>query len=447
MTAAGLASLFIITDLVDPGSGCPCKGGESAKGGIEIDRRIDAALEWLGDNFEAAANPHAGRRGVIADAYYWLYSAERVGMAAGYKYFGRHNWYVEGAEYLLQSQEADGSWKRPPDPEPQGKGLPPVPQARAFGPETCFALLFLHKGRAPVLFNKVRFNGTWNAHRRDIANLTRFIEWAKEQAFQWQIVDLEAPAEELHEAPILYITAESIPAWTAREKAKLREFTDTGGTILLEASCGHAGVRAWFEGLAKELWPEWPLKKLPDDHPVFADPHPLAKARPDLEGIHDGLRTFLFYSPDDISCAWHTRAHAARDYCFRWGINLFTYATDKAPLRARLAEKAPEEEAVRFSPGMKAGPRKTLRIARVKHAGNWEAGANYRPFRALGERVGGKLGVTLNVSDAAAPPYNLSGVPAGKLASFDVAYLAGSKPFALTPLEREALKGFLARGG
>ena len=441
MTAAGLASLFIVSDLASPASGCPCRGGQSQKKTVEVDRRIDAALEWLATRFDPARNPGWKHQTNFDELYYWLYSAERVGIAAGYKYFGTHNWYKEGAEALVARQQADGSWEQI-DP----KVRTPVDNwGGGRIADTCFALLFLHKGRAPVLFNKLRFDGVWNAHRRDLANLTWYIEKAKEQRFHWQIVELAAPIEELHDAPILYITAESLPKWTNAEKLKLRAFTDTGGTILFEASCGSPTVRKWFEGFAKQVWPEWTLEALAEDHPVFTDLYPLGKKRPEVLGLDDGLRTFLFFSPDDISCPWHMKAFLGKEHLFQWGINLFTYATDKAPLRAKLAGPPPASK--RYAGEVEAGARKTLEIARLKHSGNWEAGANYGSFRTLAERVKKKAGVALKVVESNILPVTKTGASAADLASADVAYLAGSKPFALTEAEGEGLKAFVARGG
>jgi hypothetical protein len=420
MTAAGLASVYIIADVLEPASGCPCLSGRSAPTASEADRRIDKALEWLGKNFAADRNPNKGDRHL-----YWLYCVERVGIAAGYKYFGTHNWFQEGAEVLVGRQGGNGSWGDLPD--------------------TCFATLFLFKGRAPVLFQKLEFQGEWNMHRRDMANLTHYIERIKEQMFQWQIVSLRAPVEELHDAPILYLTAESVPKWGDEEKKKLREFTDTGGTILVEASCGNAAVRRWFPQFAKEVWPEWTLSPLSAEHAVWQSVYPMTQ-KPAAMGVEDGVRTSVFFVPDDISCSWQTKAYALRKYLFDWGINLYTYATDGAPLRWKLAgrEVKPSD---RYAGPIQAGGRKTLKVARVRHGGDWSAGANYGGFKRLAEHLKAKAGLTMEVSEATAVPFTEGGVAAADLAKYDVAYLAGTKAMTLSAEERGALKSFVAAGG
>jgi hypothetical protein len=421
MTAAGTASLFIIADVLEPASGCPCRSGRSQSQAGPSEKAIEKALDWLGGHFSAKDNPGKG-----GDRHlYWLYCVERVGIAAGYKRFGVHDWYKEGAEILVKSQK-DGQWGNFED--------------------TCFALLFLYKGRAPVLFNKLKYDGEWNQHRRDIANLTNFIQHTKEQQFHWQIVDVkEAPLEELHEAPVLYITAESPPKMSPKDKKKLRQFTDTGGTILFEASCGNPAVRKWFQDFAKDVWPEWPLKPLGPDHGSFTDPYPL-KQRPEVLGVDDGVRTCVFYAMDDISCAWQLRSVTAKGYLFNWGINLYTYATDGAPLRGKLAGREPPKSD-RYKTPVKAGPKKTIRLARVQHGGNWEAGTNYGGLKKLIPILRSRAELTLDVRENTEEPVNRNGVAPKDLGSADAAYIGGSAPVVLKPEDQEALKAYVAKGG
>ncbi|HUU09971.1 MAG TPA: DUF4159 domain-containing protein [Phycisphaerae bacterium] len=420
MTAAGLASLFIISDVLDPASGCPCKRGRSQTTHTESERRMDSALDWLSKNFKPDENP-----GLNQWNFYWFYCMERVGIAAGYKYFGTHNWYKEGASRLVGQQFPNGAWGDPIN--------------------TCFCLLFLYKGRAPILFNKLKFDGTWNAHRRDIANLTTYIEKIKEQQFHWQIVDLKSPLEELQDAPILFVTPETLPKWTDQDLKKLRAFTDTGGTILLEASCGNPAVRKGLQDLVRRVWPEWKLVRLNAAHPLWRSVYAM-REKPELLGLHDGIRTAVFYSPDDISCPWHMKAFAAKAYLFNWGINLYTYATDGAPLRAKLAGNE-AEKTDRYPTAVKAGPRTALKIARLVHGGNWDVGANYGGFAQLARIVKTRAAVTLDVKEAGGTPLAECGTEAGDLGDCSVAYIAGSTPLVWKPAQKDALKAYVAKGG
>ena len=427
MTAAGLASIYLIADMLDLNSGCPCRaGGKSSSEHGDLNRRVELALKWLSDNFKPDQNPGRGKW----QQFYWLYAAERVGIAAGYKYFGNHDWYREGAELLVKSQGDDGSW---------GGENGSIAQ-------TCFAMLFLYKGRAPILYEKLEIPQAadgkpceWNSHRRDLANLTAYIAKTLEQEFQWQIVHLQVPVQELHDAPILFITPENVPNFTAEDKKKLREFTDTGGTILVEASCGNPQVRKWFMDFAKEVWPEWAVKPLGPDHGSFLDPNPL-KQRPEILGIDDGVRTSVFYAMDDISCPWQTKAIVKREYLFEWGINLFTYATDKTPLRTKLAAQEPPKTEPRYTSPVKGGSKSSIRVVRMKYEGSgWLTNRNYKAFDKLTAELAKRAGITLKVEE--------NGVEATDLAGADAAYLTGSKDFSLTEAQRAGLKQYLAGGG
>ncbi len=419
MTAAGLASIYILADMLDQNGGCPCLMGKSSGERAELNRRVELATAWLGREF--VVNHCPGKPNKPEWQFYWLYAAERVGIAGGVRYFGTHNWYREGAEYLVANQEASGAWHN-------GNIV-----------NTCFAMLFLYKGRAPVIYEKLDMgaNVEWNNHRRDLASLTAYIERDKEQPFQWQIVGLDEPMEELHEAPILYLCPETAPSFTADEKKKLRAFTDTGGTILFEASCGNPAVRAWFKQFAAEVWPEWPVKPLGPDHASFLDPYPLKTKRPEILGIDDGLRTCVFYAMDDISCSWQSKAFAAREYVFKWGVNLFAYATDRAPMRGRLAMGPAKSD--RYTSAVKGGGKAALAIARLKTDGDWTVNRNYQGLARIAEEVSKRTSIAVRVDE--------DGAAAAALPGKDAAYMTGSKEVALAEAERQGLKAYLAKGG
>ena len=58
---------------------------------------------------------------------------ERAGVLTGTAWVGTHDWYLEGAEYLLKAQRPDGSWS----------GSSELAQMQQV--DTCFALLFLKR--------------------------------------------------------------------------------------------------------------------------------------------------------------------------------------------------------------------------------------------------------------------------------------------------------------
>ncbi len=79
---------------------------------------------------------------------YTYYGVERAGMLAGVEWMAGLDWYGKGAERLLATQAADGSWTglhnglvaKPPESADASRRVADV----------CFALLFLKKGTTPV---------------------------------------------------------------------------------------------------------------------------------------------------------------------------------------------------------------------------------------------------------------------------------------------------------
>ena len=114
MTAAGVAAAAIVRSEL-----------RSRKKRLAAERAMYDGLAWLGQNFSATGNPGSTRF-----HYYYLYGLERAGVLGGVVWMGEHRWYAEGARYLVDAQERDGSWVTT---EPCGAGVV----------DPCFALLFL----------------------------------------------------------------------------------------------------------------------------------------------------------------------------------------------------------------------------------------------------------------------------------------------------------------
>src|SRR6185437_6107628 len=116
MTAAGVASLFIINDYIHAEEGLGCTGNP-------INPWIDKGLHWIDEHYdEIGANGYA------------MYGIERIGAASGFCYFAKRDWYNDLGKRLLNAQNDDGSF---------------IVMNYAGGQDldaTCFALLFLARG-------------------------------------------------------------------------------------------------------------------------------------------------------------------------------------------------------------------------------------------------------------------------------------------------------------
>ena len=168
MTAAGLATLFITQDFLFRGRGLTCSGNI-------VDKNIDAGLQWYSNFFKTN-----GTRGL---GFYSLYGLERIGVASGYKFFGDTDWFQAGAAFAVKAQAPTGVY-------PGGENCTPLQS-------TALAMLFLSRGRAPVMMNKLNYDlsgtpGNWNQRPRDLANIVRWVGKETENTLNWQITSLNA---------------------------------------------------------------------------------------------------------------------------------------------------------------------------------------------------------------------------------------------------------------
>lgn len=119
-TAAGLASLAALRGIRPDGGGS--------------DRAIQRGVDWLGANFAADRTP---RKTAGFLTIHWLVSAGRAGQILGLERFGTHDWYAEGADFLVQAQRASGEWLTE-----QGDFMA---HEKNDVLETCLAVLFLRR--------------------------------------------------------------------------------------------------------------------------------------------------------------------------------------------------------------------------------------------------------------------------------------------------------------
>lgn len=134
MTVGGLSSVVICRSALIASS----EGGFL---GSTMGRRSSKALRdgfaWLARHFRVSSNPsQAGS--ARTDHYYYLYGLERAGILGNTDWIGTHDWYGEGAEYLVEVQLENGSWLARETVLDQELGRTPF-----F--DTCFALLFLRR--------------------------------------------------------------------------------------------------------------------------------------------------------------------------------------------------------------------------------------------------------------------------------------------------------------
>jgi ferric-dicitrate binding protein FerR (iron transport regulator) len=103
------------------------------------DDAVLKGLDWMARHFTVSENPYPDEAGRKNDPshFYYLYALERLGLLCGMETFGGHEWYAEGANYLLKVQKPDGSWAPQPD------------SSRVI--DTSLAILFLRRATRPLI--------------------------------------------------------------------------------------------------------------------------------------------------------------------------------------------------------------------------------------------------------------------------------------------------------
>jgi hypothetical protein len=405
MTAAGLASLFVVLDQ---------RYTERPREAGGLLTAIELGLTWLGREY-GPENP----RGNADWRYYYMYGVERVGAASGHKYFRNQDWFRGIAAYLLEKQRPDGSWP--------GSG-----DYMSALRNTAFGLMALCHGRAPLLFNKLQHGDDWDTKLRDVAGLTRYASRTFERVLNWQIVRLDSPLEDLLEAPVLYMYGQSKRDFNDIEVQKVREYCQRGGLLFAVAGKDDAEFVRSFEELAARAFPDYPRRPLLPDHPLFTGEVQFEiKDPPPMIQVHNGVRTLMLLSARDLAAAWNRHGpHGSVEPDFQLAGNIYLYATDKHTPRSRLQTP--------FIPDRNVTPEQTIKLARIKYDGAW----NPEPYGWT------RLAVYLR-NETATRLLVTSGVTfdSPELKEFSVAHLTGTAGFTLTPEELRGLREFLSAGG
>jgi hypothetical protein len=421
MTAVGVATLFITQDFLHAAEGL------SGTGGNVHNPAIERGMKWMTDNFSKVASEESYKRDYPLST---LYAIERIAVASGTKRFGDVDWYDKGAGYLLKHQRSDGSYSN----DIEGTRVA----------ATSLAILFLARGSAPVVMSKLDYSAAggsgggadmhWNQRPRDVANVTRWVGRQVERDLNWQVINLDAPAEEFNDAPILYLAGNQALQLSAEHEAKLRQFVERGGLILGNADGASKNFADGFTTLGKKLFPAYAFAPLPENHVIFVNqqfPRTKWKRKPTVLSLSNGARELMILLPDaDPAKAWQTQTVAGREELFQLAADIFLYAVDKQNLRRR-------GESYLILADPKIQPAKTIKLARLQYAGNWDPEPG--GWRRLASVMHNADKVALQVEPVA--------LGSGKLGGYKIAHLTGTAAMQLDTSAREELKKFLAAGG
>jgi hypothetical protein len=407
MTLAGIASLFVTQDYLD------AEEYGDRVGRPPFSPALAKALAWL----EVGDNSVIDPENEPDWPYYTLYGLERVGLACGFKYFGAHDWYREVAQNLVNRQAPDGSW---------GAGS----QSFQVTVNTSYALLFLARGRHPVIMNKLRFDGDWANRPRDAANLARFASTQLERPLNWQVTSIDRDWPDWTDSPLLYLSSDVPPSLTPQQQQKLKSFILNGGMLLTQADGDSPQFTQFVQDMGQRLFPQYPWKDLPADSPVWSISYHLApNEQPPIRVISNGSRILMMHWPKDVSRHWQLREDSTQRWAFELGTNLVLYTAGKTELKNRL-----ESNFIVENP---TPPAASIRVARLQYDGNWdpEPAAFDHAERWFRQQTGLDMNVqTITVDELADahPP---------------IAYLTGTGRFLPSVTQVVSLRNYVRNGG
>jgi len=350
MTAAGVATLYLTQALL--GSYSECHGNPQ-------DPHIDKGLSWLGSNFDATFDVSRETSGGHLEQYA-LFAISRVGAASGLRYFGTVDWYQRGADFLVATQQPNGTWiSGPPGGTPLG-------------------LLFLAYGSSPVVVNKLRYSKPaeagktpieqWNQRPQDLLNFVDWMGRRLETRLNWQVVDLASPAQAMHDGPILAICGARALSLSDEERATLRRFVEDGGMIVGNADCDSEKFSKSFVELGAQLFPAYGFRELPATHPIYtSEQYPASKFRRPVhvQGLSNGVRELMLLPSADLSRAFQHRNEKTAPNSYELFDDIVLYAMDTSGL-----ERKGNSYFVTENPA--APIQRTIKLARLRYDGNWD---------------------------------------------------------------------------
>ncbi len=433
MTAAGVATLSITHDFLhafEAGTNRGKDAGKNSKSALAAAKAVD----WIGQNFAADRNtghdlagPRAQRLGLpginvlLGGSYinYMLFGYERVGEATGLTRFGNQRWYEAGAKFLTSTQSADGQW--------EGGTF-------AGGIDTAYAILFLARGRSPVILQKLQLDTHTNNRARDAASLVKWARKQTERHVNWQLTRLDYDMSDLRQAPILYLASDEAAKIPEAQWAPLKQYIDEGGLLLVADESADGRLAKSMEDLLERFYPRYVLRDLPKDHPFITSNFKAGDLDVPVRGLSNGVRELAVILPKgDFPWRWQKSMGTVPAKSPEYALfgNILVNITGRTNLRYKGSYHLEDLDASKPAVGVR------WQIARIQYGGNW----NPEPaaYTALAARLH-------NAGIAELTPY-VEAFTDRTLAGIPLAHLTATHTPDLTDAEERGLQVYIEHGG
>ena len=320
MTAAAIASTLLTYSSLNNTRRFPC-GSDRAL--LDL---VDAGLAYFEKNPRLVFPTRL--TSLAAFATYRMYAIERVGFYTGLRKIGGIDWFRVGAKLIMSAARANGGWKD-------------IPGA-------AFAVLFLSKGRWPIVIQKLKWGKGWNDCPLDLLRLTEKASEAFERkeiekivttatAYMptprvgkrctWVTLTFDTPFEKWLEIPMLLLSGQKFPAFTEEQEEMLYRYAMSGGLIIADTCVGSRDFDEGFRKFVARKFPGYELKLLPRDHPIYSSWYRVYVPLEGFVGPHG--RLMALYCPEGMSAEWESGNPGSKGS--RMGVNIIKYVTDNVP--------------------------------------------------------------------------------------------------------------------
>ncbi|MCB9640529.1 MAG: DUF4159 domain-containing protein [Myxococcales bacterium] len=201
--------------------------------------------------------------------------------------------------------------------------------------------------RTAVQMARLKLPGLVNNRPRALSNLLLRLTQRTSIKVSLDVPEVAPNDAQLFHFPVIVLTGKSgFSPLDAKEILRLRAYLTAGGLLWMDLSEG--GKDSDFDRsarrLAKRLFPQSPMIKLPQSHTIYRSFYLIRRfggrvlQNPYIEGVTLDDRTPIVYSMNDYTGAWERDMFgnwalavipgddAQRENAFRIGINLLMYA-------------------------------------------------------------------------------------------------------------------------
>ena len=320
MTAVGLTGMLISLDMAFAAGSSRCDQYLANRGQLAgIERGLQWIDQYYGEYYKTLAfiddhaeNPERVRLNAFA--------MQKLVEVSGLTHFaGKDAFRTEAQELLVGTDATTGLFLGGPSGDAGD------------------VLRILAQGAAPVVFQRIIVGGdAEHEYSQDGYHLARYLRTQRTEPVNWRAATIDQSTERLVSVPILYVHVVGPMDWDDQHWRRLRDYCFAGGVVLITIAGDNETEREKVEQGLKSAFGEYDLEDLQADDAVMSVKHQLSNIK-GLRVIGNGLKNFVFLTPEDWSCYLNLYQIDERQEVFQFIDNLLEYTLDGEPPRQSFA--------------------------------------------------------------------------------------------------------------